>query len=242
VSSLRYISLAVVVALCSVSAYARGGWQKDSHEVHRPPEHRLRTYNLHSNQSGSHYQGNTQGQYSISGKRWNSGPGNKAQGIFTPNTRPFVRRPVPGPHAGDWLRNYDHLTPQQQQQMLEQDPQFRMLAPDQQQHLRERLYNFNSLPPQQRERVLNRMQTLDRLTPEQRHRANDLFAQFRTIDPQRRGKMMLSLRQMRGLSPAARAQWLSSPQMRRYYSPHELDLLRGMSALGVGNSPEGPPR
>jgi hypothetical protein len=240
VKGFRYISVAAVVALCSAAAYAHGGWQKQSHEVHRPPERHAPAFTQHSNQNGYKAQHDGRGKGSYSGKAMDRGPVPPSK--FTQNPQPLVRRPVPGPHAGDWLRQYGSLPPQQQQRMLEQDPQFRRLPPEQQQHLRERLNTFNALPPQQRQRVLNRMDTLGRLTPDQRHRANDLYAQFRTVDPDRRSKMMLSLRQMRGMSPEARQQWLNSPQMRKYYSPHELDLLRGMSDLGVGSGPEAPPR
>ena len=71
-------------------------------------------------------------------------------------------------HAGDWLRRYKDLPPQQQQKALENDPQFRNLPSERQQQLRQRLQRFNNLPPQQQQRVLNRMETWEHLTPEQK--------------------------------------------------------------------------
>ncbi len=220
----RVISLLAGLALCGASAFARGGWQQPAFEVHRPPQHSGQNYHPNSGNTGNKYQVN---------KPPNPGSYRK----FAPNAQPLVHRPATGPQAGDWLRRYANLPPMQQQRMLEQDAEFRKLPPDQQQRLRQRLANFNAMSMQERERVLNRMQVFGRLTPEQRHRANELYAQFRTINAPRRGQMLTSLRQMRGMTAAQRQLWLNSVQMRRFYSPQELILLRGMSELGVGDGP-----
>src|SRR5216684_108696 len=53
------------------------------------------------------------------------------------------------PPAGEWLRKYHNLPGDQQEQLLQSDPQFKKLPPPQQQQLQQRLRNFNNLPPQQ---------------------------------------------------------------------------------------------
>ena len=50
----------------------------------------------------------------------------------------------PGNHAGQWLRRYKDLPPDQQQKALENDPQFRSLPVERQQLLRQRLQRFSS--------------------------------------------------------------------------------------------------
>ena len=73
-------------------------------------------------------------------------------------------------HAGDWLKKYKDVPPDQQEKALENDAAFRRLPPDRQAKLRQQLQSFRSLPPQKQQKVLNRMQTWERLTPEQKMR------------------------------------------------------------------------
>src|SRR5882672_9154215 len=80
-----------------------------------------------------------------------------------------------GHHAGEWLRKYKDLPPDQQQKALENDPQFKSLPADRQQKLRDRLQRFNNLPPKQQQRILDRMETWEHLTPEQKQQARDVF-------------------------------------------------------------------
>src|SRR4029077_342495 len=52
-------------------------------------------------------------------------------------------------HAGDWLRRYQDLPPDQQRQALENGADFQKLAPQRQAQLLKRLQHFSSLPPEQ---------------------------------------------------------------------------------------------
>ena len=87
----------------------------------------------------------------------------------------------PGNHAGQWLRRYKDLPPEQQEKALENDPQFRSLPPARQQLLRQRLQRFSSLPPQQQDLILQRMETWEHLTPDQKQQARQLFRSFRSF-------------------------------------------------------------
>src|SRR5581483_7023425 len=102
-------------------------------------------------------------------------PGNAAQ----------ARRQQAG-HAGDWLKKYKDLPPDQQEKALESDPAFHRLPPDRQVKLRQQLQNFRSLPPQKQQRVLTRMQTWEGLTPAQKKQARTVTAKIRQMPPERR--------------------------------------------------------
>ena len=71
--------------------------------------------------------------------------------------RQEARQQAQANHAGQWLRRYKDLPPDQQQKALDNDPQFRSLPPARQQILRERLLRFSSLPPQQQNRILQQI-------------------------------------------------------------------------------------
>lgn len=134
-------------------------------------------------------------------------------------------------HAGDWLRRYKDLPPEQQQKALENDPQFRNLPPERQQQLRQRLQRFSSLPPQQQQRILNRMETWEHLTPEQKDHARQVFQQFRQLPPERRQAVQGAIQELRNTPPEQREQLINSDRYRNQFTPQERDLLRGTSQL-----------
>lgn len=141
----------------------------------------------------------------------------------------------PGPHKGDWLRKNGNLPESQQEQKLRQDPRFQNLSPDQQQRLLDRLQRFNNLPPDQKAQVLNRMETFEHLSPQQQQQARGLFQQYKELPENRRGKVSEAYRQLRDLPPDQRNQLLNSEEYRGQFSDSELNLLRGMTALGPQN-------
>jgi hypothetical protein len=147
-------------------------------------------------------------------------------------------------HAGDWLRRYKTLPPEQQQRALENDPQFRNLPPGQQQQLRQRLQHFNSLPPQQQERILNRMETWEHLTPEQKDRARQLHGQMQQLPPERQQAVRGAIQELRSMPPGQREQFINSERFKSQFNPQERDLLRGASQLPLAPAEregEGPP-
>lgn len=142
-------------------------------------------------------------------------------------------------HAGDWLRRYKDLPPDQQQQALENDPQFKNLPPERQQQLRERLQRFSNLPPEKQQRILNRMETWEHLTPEQKQQARGLFQQLRQLPPERRQKLQTAIADLRTMPPAQRQQVIDSPRFKSQFSPEERGLLSGISQLPLAPADNG---
>jgi len=145
----------------------------------------------------------------------------------------------PQGHAGDWLRRYKDLPPEQQQKALENDPQFRKLPPERQQQLRQRLLHFSHLPPEQQQRMLNRMETWEHLTPEQKQHARQVFGQLKQLPPQRRQVVTEGIRQLRAMSPDQRQQVINSEQYKSQFSPQERDLMSNAVKLPLAPT-EGP--
>lgn len=156
--------------------------------------------------------------------------------------RPFDRFILhgPGPHAGDWLRSHENLSPADQKKALEADPGFQKLTPQGQQELIDRLNRFNSLPPDRRNRILQRMETLEHLTPQERQRARDMFRTFRELPAARRSQLNFALRDLHAMSPDDRQRTLDSNEYKARFSDQERDLLRGMSEMEL--VPNHPPR
>lgn len=147
--------------------------------------------------------------------------------------RPFDRFILhgPGPHASDWLRNHENLSPDEQKKSLEADPQFQRLTPDAQQQLLERLNHFNSLPPQQRDRIMQRMELLEHLSPQDRDKARTLFRNYRQLPSARQSQLNFALRDLRSMTPDERMKALDSSEYRARFSDQERDLLRSMSEM-----------
>ena len=106
-----------------------------------------------------------------------------------PQTAPASQRG----HAGDWLRRYKDLPPDEQERALQSDPAFQKLPPARQELLRQRLQHFSSLPPQQQLQMLNRMTDqllLVRQTkpPGRRSAGNDESLRMHLLMPQVQNK------------------------------------------------------
>jgi hypothetical protein len=155
--------------------------------------------------------------------------------------RPQLQNAHPRGHAGDWLRRYKDLPPQEQERELQKDPSFRRLPPGQQQLLRQRLQHFSSLPPQQQLRMLNRMETWEHLTPEQKQQARQVFAQMRQLPPARQRQVRTAIRDLRGMPPEQREQIIDSPRFRSLFSDQERELMRGAARLPLAPPEEGSP-
>ncbi|MGE5205193.1 MAG: DUF3106 domain-containing protein [Chlamydiota bacterium] len=139
------------------------------------------------------------------------------------------RRPVH--HAGDWLRKYKDLPPDQQQKALENDPQFRKLPPDRQILLQQQLRRFSSLPPERQKIILRRMETWEHLTDAQKKAAKTVFTKIRQLPPARRKLMAGAIRDLRKMDPQQREQALNSSEYHTKFSNQELDLLKGVLKL-----------
>src|SRR5215469_4467384 len=147
------------------------------------------------------------------------------------NPSPRLRMKGPGPHQGDWLRQFSNVPPAQQEKQLENDPMFRSLSPDKQQHLLNRLRNFNSLSPDKKEQILNRMETYEHLPPEKQAQARSLFQQYQGLPPDQKSQVSQEYRKLRQMSPEQRTQYFNSDDFHNNLNDQQRDLLRGMSEL-----------
>jgi hypothetical protein len=145
-------------------------------------------------------------------------------------SRPHDEPPIHG-HAGDWLRRYKDLPPEEQERALQNDPAFRRLPPGQQQRLRQRLQHFSSLPPDEQLRMLNRMETWEHLTREQKQQARQIFFAMRELPPARRYQVRQAIRELRAMPPDQREREIDSEQYRSRFTDHEREMIRGITRL-----------
>ena len=140
-------------------------------------------------------------------------------------------RPAQQGHAGDWLRRYKDLSPQEQERALQNDPGFRRLPPARQQLLRLRLQHFSNLPPQRQLQILNRMETWEHLTSTQQQQARQIFSQMRQLPPERQRMVTTAVRDLRAMPPDQREQVINSPRFRGMFSDQEREMMRGATRL-----------
>lgn len=147
------------------------------------------------------------------------------------NPSPRFRMNGPGPHQGDWLRQFSNLPPAQQEKQLRNDPMFRSLSPDKQQHLLDRLRNFNSLSPDKKQKILNRMETYEHLPPEKQAQARSLFQQYQGLPPDQKSQVSQEYRKLRQMTPEQRTQYFNSDEFHSNLNDQQRNLLRGMAEL-----------
>jgi hypothetical protein len=140
---------------------------------------------------------------------------------------------------GDWLREHQNLTPDQQEKLLENDPNFKKLSPERQAELKERLRKFNSLTPEQRERALNRMEFMASLTPQQREQIRDAQKTLQGLPADRQVMVHKALRHLRQMDPQQRQQVMNEDRFKSMFSEQERGILGQLSAI---NPPEGEAR
>jgi len=144
-------------------------------------------------------------------------------------TAPHAERPRG--HAGDFLRRYGDLPPDEQEQALDNDPDFRRLPVERQQKYRQRLQHFSSLPPEAQLKILNRMETWEHLTPEQKQEARQLFGQFRQLPPDRQHMVKTAVDDLRAMPPDQRDREIDSDKFKGMFSDQERELIRGAARL-----------
>jgi len=162
-------------------------------------------------------------------------PATRAQ-LTNPN------RPRQQGHAGDWLRRYKDLPPEEQERELQNDPAFRRLPAARQQILRQRLQHFSSLPPEKQLQMLNRMETWEHLTPEQKQQARQVFSQFRQLPPERRRLVRKAVEDLRTMPPGQREQIIDSDRFKGMFSDREREMIRGASRLPLAPAEENGPQ
>jgi hypothetical protein len=147
-------------------------------------------------------------------------------------------------HAGNWLRRYRDLPPDQQRRALESDPQFRKFPPPRQERMLRQLRAFSNLPRFQQERILRRMEIWEHLTPQQKRQVREVHWQLQQLPPGRRQAVNWAIHSMGDLTLEQRDSLIDSPQFRRHFSPQERALLHDAARLplapGDGFQPEPP--
>jgi hypothetical protein len=146
---------------------------------------------------------------------------------------------LPGQHAGDWLRRYKDLPPNQREMMLESDADFQRLPPERQERLRERLRRFYSLPVERQQRILDRMETWEHLTPEQKDQARDLFRRLRQLPEDRRRMVAAAVGDLRQMPAEQRQQAVQSERFASKFSAQERELLGGIAQLPLAPAETG---
>jgi len=151
-------------------------------------------------------------------------------------TRPPAAQPQPSEgqqrrHVGDWLRQYKDLAPDEQEQALQNDPDFKKLPLARQQKLRERLQHFSSLSPQRQLQILNRMETWAHLTPEQKQDARQIFRQMRQLPLDRQRMVRTAIDDLRTMQPDQRENVINSDRFKGMFSDEERQLMRDAARL-----------
>ncbi len=145
----------------------------------------------------------------------------------------------PGGHAGDWLRRYKDLPPDEQEKALQNDQAFQKLPPQRQQMLRQRLQHFSNLTPEKQIQELNRMETWEHLTPEQKQQALQIHSQMQQLPPDRQRMVRTAVRDLRNMPPAQREEIINSERFKGMFSEQERGILREVTRLPLAPAEEG---
>lgn len=140
------------------------------------------------------------------------------------------------PKPGKWLSEHMNLSPEQRQEELSKDPEFKQLNPEQQQHLQQRLNQFNSMPPEQQKRTLKRMQAFDSLPQDRQDQLRSSLQQLRQLPDDRRRSVRRAWLSLRQMPPDQREQTMNSDRFRTAFNDQERSMLKGL--LDSGFNPE----
>jgi len=166
-----------------------------------------------------------------------------AQGNSQKPSKNSGNNPKPTHKMGDWLNEHKDLPPEQQEKLLENDPNFKKLPPERQAELRERLRKFNNLSPEQQQRVRQRMQFMASLTSDQRQQVRDANQQLQGLPQDRQVMVHKALRHLRQMDPQQREQEMNSERFKGIFSDKERGILGKLAAInpeGEGNPQNSP--
>ena len=140
-----------------------------------------------------------------------------------------VVRPVAPPpeheHLGEWLRQHQDMTFQEQERALRTEPGFNRLPAAKQQRLLERLQQLDAMPPARRERMLARLETWERLSPEQRQQVRVGILEVHQMPFDRQIMIHRAVRDLSEFPQWQRGDIMNSPEFRRHYSDYERQVL-----------------
>jgi hypothetical protein len=156
------------------------------------------------------------------GRHANGGGGAKSQ----PNERAMEGLPP------KWVERVRDMPPEQQQQFLENNAQFRQLPPARQQQILQNLDKWNHLTPEQKQEAIDREHLLEQLTPEQREYVRGtLLPKWQAMPQPRRQAINQHLAMLRNMSPSTQEAALNDPKFTQGLSPDEQSMLRDLNSL-----------
>jgi len=133
---------------------------------------------------------------------------------------------------GKWVQRLRDMPPEQQQQFLENNAQFRQLPAWRQEQVRQNLEKWNRLSPDEKAAVREREQFLENLPPERReYIRNTLLPKWQAMPQDRRQAINRHLGMLRQMSPATQQAALNDPKFLQGLSPDEQSLLRELNSL-----------
>jgi DNA-directed RNA polymerase subunit F len=128
-------------------------------------------------------------------------------------------------HLGEWLRQHQNMSFQEQERALRTEPGFNRLPPAKQQKLLERLQQLDAMPPARRERMLARLETWERLSPEQRQQVRVGILEVHQMPFDRQVMIHRAVRDLSEFPQWQRGDILNSPEFRHHYSDYERQVL-----------------
>ncbi len=133
---------------------------------------------------------------------------------------------------GKWIERLRDMPPEQQQQFLQNNAQFRALPPQRQQQILQNLNRWNRLSPEQKQEARDREAFLEQLTPEQRQYVrNVLLPKWQGLPQPRRQVINRHLAMLGQMSPATQQAALHDPRFMAGLSPDEQSMLRELNSL-----------
>jgi hypothetical protein len=173
----------------------------------------------------------------------NAAPNNAKNGNGSPpavKPGPPVRNMMGLPPA--WVERLQDMSPEQQEKFLSNNQRFQGMTPQQQAQIRNRLQYWNNLTPDQRQELREREQVWEKMSPEQRLYVRDtLLPKWQAMPPASKQIIRRHLARLQGLNEDERQQMLNNPAFMRNMTPEEQNMLRELSRLRVGNTPDAPP-
>jgi hypothetical protein len=167
-------------------------------------------------------------------------------GQRTPNAA--ERRGINGEHLAQWMDQHRSLTPQQQQQALQNESGFRQLPPQTQQRMLDRLAQLDAMTPVERQRRLAHIEAMEKLSPNQRAEVRSAMSQLGGLPQDQRRVVARTFRALRELPPEQRIQAYASgrygPPLSEAQRSVLMDLLKVEPMLpppGPQASPQTPP-
>ncbi len=131
-----------------------------------------------------------------------------------------------------WVERVRDMSPEQQQQFLENNAQFKQLPPGRQQQILQNLDKWNRLTPEQKQEAIDRERLLEQLTPEQREYVRGtLLPKWQALPQPRRQAINQHLAMLRNMSPSTQQAALNDPKFTQGLSPDEQSMLRDLNSL-----------